>query len=150
MAKVTRILNDEEKEEKEKERLAEIKKIETLQRNEALKDINDNEEEDEDYETEAKKSKRSKTVTLELPRKILKAPGICQLLDRTKQSTRIAVGNIASIIKAGGGDLNDFDLSKSTAWTTRNTSRKEEYEKFYSNFKPPKHSVVGWDGKVVK
>ena len=47
-------------------------------------------------------------------------------------------------------DLNDFDLSKSTAWTTRNATRKEEYEKFYSNFKPPKHSVVGWDGKVVK
>ena len=150
MAKVTRILNAEEKKAKEKERLEEIKKRETQQRKEALEDINDNDDVDEDYETDSKKPRRSKTVTLELPRKILKAPGVCQMLDRTKQSTKVAVGNIASIIKAGGGDLNDFDLSKSTAWTTRNATRKEEYDKFYSNFVPPKHSVVGWDGKTVK
>ena len=116
---MTRILNQEEKQDKEKEMLTEIKKLITPQKNEALKDINVNEEDGEDYESGAKKFKRSKTVTLELPRKILKAPGICQMLERTKQST-----GVANNINAGVGDLNDFDLSKITASTSRNASRK--------------------------
>ena len=63
--------------------------------------------------------------------------------------TRAVVGNIATIIKAGGVDQDEFDISATTVWNTRNTKIKEELDKFYSNFQPPKHSVVGWDGKVV-
>ena len=29
-------------------------------------------------------------------------------------------------------------------------NRNMEYEKFYNEFQAPKHSVVGWDGRVVK
>ena len=105
---------------------------------------------DEDFEVEAKKAKKSKTVTLEVPRKILQAPGVCQMLDRTKQTTRSAMGNLATFITASGGDLEDFNLSTQTVWLTRNAKRVEEYEKFYESFQPPKHAVVGWDGKVVK
>ena len=71
-------------------------------------------------------------------------------MDRTKTSSRFAVGNIATLIKAGGGNLEDFTLSKSTMWSKRNNNRMKEYEKFYADFKAPKHSVIGWDGKVVK
>ena len=64
--------------------------------------------------------------------------------------TRAVVGNIATIIKAGGVDQDEFDISATTVWNTRNTKIKEELDKFYSNCQPPKQSVVGWDGKVVK
>ena len=114
------------------------------------KDIDICNNNDKDYEPGAKKSRKSDTVTLEVPRKILEAPSISQMMDRTKLSTRAAMGNLAVFIKAGGGDLEDFSLSKSTVWTTRNKKRVEEYEKFYTSFKPPKHGVCGWDGKVVK
>ena len=99
---------------------------------------------DKDFVLQAKKPKKSETVTLEVPRKILQAPGICQMIDRTKLSIRAAMGNLA----AGGGYLEDFSLSKITVWTTRNEKRVEEYEKFYGNFQPPKHGVCGWDGKA--
>ena len=101
---------------------------------------------DEDFEVEAKKAKKSKTVTLEVPRKILQAPGVCQMLDRTKQTTRSAMGNLATFITASGGDLEDFNLSTQTVWLTRNAKRVEEYEKFYESFQPP--SMLLLDGMV--
>ena len=72
------------------------------------------------------------------------------MLDRTKISNRFAVGNLATFIKAGGGNLDDFHLSKSSVCNKRNKNRNMEYGKFYNEFQAPKHSVVGWDGKVVK
>ena len=113
-----------------------------------MRDIDDSNNRDSDFQMNAKKAKRSETVILEMPRKILAAPGICQMLDRTKQNTKAAVENIATIIKAGGGDLDEFDLSATTVWNTRNAKRNEELDKFYPNFQPPKHSVIGWDGKA--
>ena len=72
------------------------------------------------------------------------------MADRFSLSNDALVGIVAKVIKAGGGDLNDFDLSTSTAWRERNKARKEEYEKFYREFIVPNHSIVGWDGKIVK
>ena len=85
-----------------------------------------------------------------MPRDILGAPGISNMLDGTKISNRFAVGNLATFIKAGGGNLYDFHLSKSSVCNKRNKNRNMEYEKFYNEFQAPKHSVVGWHGKVVK
>ena len=85
-----------------------------------------------------------------MPRDILGAPGISNMLDRTKISNRFAVGNLATFIKAGGGNLDDFHLSKLSVCNKRNKNLNMEYEKFYNEFQAPKHSVVGWDGKVVK
>jgi len=102
----------------------------------------------ENFECKSKK-RHSESVTLNVPRQILKSPGVCEMLDRTKMSTRAAMGNISSFIKASGGDLKDFSLSKSCIWETRNAKRIEEYNNFYKNFQPPKHGVIGWDGKIV-
>ena len=77
-----------------------------------------------------------------MPNKILQAPGVCQMLDRTKQTTRYAMGNLATFITASGRDLEDFNLSTKTVWITRNAKRVEEYEKFYAYFQPPKHAVA--------
>ena len=85
-----------------------------------------------------------------MPRDILGAPGISNMLDKTKISNRFTVGNLATFIKAGGGNLDDFHLSKSSVCNKRHKNRNMEYEKFYNEFQAPKHSVVGWDGKVVK
>ena len=110
-----------------------VRSIDRKKRELATKDIISDNNNDKDLEVKAKKPNKSQTVTLEVPRKILKAPGICQMLDRTKQCTRFAMGNIAPLVKAVGGDLEVFSLSKSTVWTTRNAKRVEEYEKFYTN-----------------
>ena len=148
--KMTREANSEAQNVAESARQDEVRSSDKKRKEMVTKDIMNDNNNDEDFVLPAKKPRKSKTVTLEVPRKILEAPGICQMLDRTKLSTRAAMGNIATFIKAGGGDLEDFSLSKSTVWTTRIAKRVEEYEKFYSNFQPPKHGVVGWDGKVVK
>ena len=148
--KMSRLASSENQEQAEEDRQDQVRKDHKKRKEEAMIDIDDNNNKDSEFQVNVKKAKRSDTVILEMPRKILAAPGICQMLDRTKQSTRAAVGNIATIIKAAGGDLDEFDLSATTVWNTRNAKRKEELEKFYSNFQPPKHSVVGWDGKVVK
>ena len=88
------------------------------------------------------KQKKKETVTINLPRKIFSDPNICSMTDRTQLSTNTALGVVASVIKAGGGDLNDFDISKSTVKRSRDRARKEEYERFYREFKPPKHSIL--------
>ena len=114
--------------------------LDKKRKEDVLKEIEDNDE-DENFEIKDKPEKRTKTVTLEVPRKIFEAPGVCQMLDRTKQSNRAAVGNIATLIKASNGNLSDFNLSTTTALRARYNKRIEELEKFYKEFKPPKGRV---------
>lgn len=75
---------------------------------------------------------------------------MCELADRFRLSNAALVGIVSKVLQSGGGDLDDFDLSVSTARRERLKTRKEEYERFYTEFKAPKHSIVGWDGKIVK
>ena len=148
-SKEEREMASEKREEREKEVQSEMNILDMKRKEDSLKEIEDNDEND-NFEMKERRKRKSKTVSLEVPRKIFQAPGVCQMLDRTKQSNRAAVGNIAMLIKASNGNLNDFDMSTTTALRARNNKRVEEQKKFYSEFKAPKHVVVGWDGKIVR
>ena len=96
-----------------------------------------------------KDTKKSDTITLEVPKKILNNPDLCTMADRIGMSSNNVVGLLSTVLKAGGGDLNEFSLSSSTAHRGRTKLRQQEYEQFYRDFQPPKHAIIGWDGKIV-
>ena len=118
--------------EKQKEK-EEIRKDVTGNNPQEIDPSTDNEN-NEDYYIPIKKTRKSDTVTLEMPRDIIGAPGISNMLDRTKISNRFAVGNLATFIKAGGGNLNDINPSKSSICNKRNKNQNIEYEKLYNDF----------------
>ena len=95
-----------------------------------------------------RKAKKTDTVTLHVPRKIFENRELCLMADRTGTSDNCLTGLTASIIKAGGGDLADFNLSRTTARKGRIAAREAEFTEFFRNFVPPKHAVLGWDGKL--
>ena len=65
------------------------------------------------------------------------------MADRYGETERGLTGIVSSVIKASGGNLEDFAISQSTAHRARNAIRKEEYIEFYKTYMPPKHAVVG-------
>ena len=72
------------------------------------------------------------------------------MADRYKISDGALVGVVSCVLKSGGSNLKDFDLSISTAHRGREAIRENEYASFYKDFKAPKHAIIGWDGKLVK
>ena len=98
--------------------------------------------EDEDFTEIIKKPKNDK-ITLNVPKNILANREVAIMADRLGQSDRALTGVMATFIKASGGDLEDFSLSKTTATRERNRVRKEEHDRFFENYVPPKHAVVG-------
>ena len=110
---------------------------------------------DKDYKVN--NAKRSKMVTLELPRNPWNSPEVTSMLDRTKVTSRQAVGVFSALVKTGTVegkevDLNDFTLSQSSVHRSRDKNRiillqkaKEEFQK-----NKPKHITLHWDGKMMK
>ena len=66
------------------------------------------------------------------------------MTDRLGLSNSAAVAIVSCVIKAGGGDLGDFDMSISTARRNREKQHDTENQRFYSQFEPP--SMLSWDG----
>ena len=62
----------------------------------------DDELDDEDYQPDLKKRfvKKKDTVTLEVPRNIFTDPKVTAMLDRSKCTTRVTTGVVASVLKA--------------------------------------------------
>ena len=54
------------------------------------------------------KDKKKDTVTLEVPRNIFSDPQVTAMLDRSKCTTRVTTGVVASVLKAAGANLEDF------------------------------------------
>ena len=81
--------------------------------------------EDEELTVKEKSKKKLDTVTLQLPRDIMNSPEVCSMLDRTGTTTRKAVRNVSSILKAGTVDgeatyLSLFTISRSSLERKRN------------------------------
>ena len=101
--------------------------------------------------------KRPKTVTLELPKNPWSSPEVTSMLDRTKLTSRQALGIFSALVKTGTVrgeevDLNSFTLSQSSIHRSRDKNRgvllqmaREEFE-----LKKPKHMSLHWDGKMMK
>ena len=103
--KDTRVAASEAQVTTENERQEQVRSIDRKRRELATKDIISDNNNDKDFEVKAKKPKKSQTVTLEVPRKILEDPGICQMLDRTKQSKIFAMGKLQLLLKLLGETL---------------------------------------------
>jgi hypothetical protein len=96
------------------------------------------EENSNDTEYKPKMRKKKGTVTLEVPRNILADLEVTAMLDRTKLTNRVTTGVVASVLKAAGGDLNDFVISKDTVSRERNKKREVIAAKVKSEFEAKK------------
>ena len=99
-----------------------------------------------------KTSKQDETlVTLLAPRNILQSKEISTAANRLKISDNSLTMLIASFIKACKGDINDFNLSRSTVRCARSGSRLEISQAIMQDMfhTPPTNSALHWDGKLI-
>ena len=103
--------------------------------------------EDPDYTAPAQTT-RSDTLTLKVPRKITET-SVAATLDRCNISSEAASHVLASVVKAGGGDLDEVSISASAIRRHRSGSRKILADQLKQGFTPPAEAVVHWDGKLL-
>ena len=78
------------------------------------------------------------------------------MADRNATSYRQETGNVGAVLQAAKSidgselDLNQFVLSKSSAWRARKDARAEMNEHFYKSFTAPHYSALHWDEKFCK
>ena len=110
--------------------------------------------EDADYipPRRVRKPKKLDKVMLELPTKDLMKM-TADLCARIKLSDREATSLYAKIVLSGGGDLNQFVISKSTTQRHRILSEKKAEEKLSLKFqdisREHPYGILHWDGKKV-
>lgn len=77
---------------------------------------------------------------------------ICNIADRLSLSDNQLTATVASVLKAGGADLNDFILSRSTTHRKRILSRYKISQRQMAKFRqnPPKFATLHWDSKMLK
>ena len=130
--------------------------FQTVQFQDDHDDEEDNKEDDEDYNGNAN-IKRSKTITVEIPRKIL-TPSLTQTLDRTKTSDVSAMRVLSSTLKTFKTtdgkplDLNEVYISRAAINKSRNIHREEISNEAKEQFKQnkPLNAALHWDGKLMK
>ena len=105
--------------------------------------VYDDESEDDDYQPELKKKKDKKkdTVTLEVPRNIFSSPQVTAMLDRSKSTSRVTTGVVASVLEAAGANLEDFTISKDTVHRQRNKMREEIANQVKAEFEDKNQSL---------
>ena len=69
--------------------------------------------------------------------------------DRCNISSEAASHVLASVVKEGGGDLDEVSSSASTIRRRRSASRKVLSDQMKLGFSPPSHTVVHWDGNLL-
>jgi hypothetical protein len=96
---------------------------------------------------EQQRKPESVTITLDA-KKIPTLLAKCSVVNRI--SLRLEIKIIATALKAGGANMNDISLSKSTIHRQRVQAVKTNSKEFKDNFKCPEHVIVHWDGKIVQ
>ena len=86
---------------------------------------------------------------LKLPTNPLSSPTISKTADRLGMSVRDRTMFMASVIKAGGGSVTDFKVSKTSSHRASQSVRLKEHNKIVEEFRAPKFSVLHWDGKII-
>jgi hypothetical protein len=120
----------------------------------------DDDEADEDYNCNLSRSKRSKTITVDLPRNLMKSShDISQKMDRTFTSSQGGMRLLSSFVKSlkyhnteTPVDLSEVSLSKSTIRRARIVNREEVCQLAREEFKKlqPFLSALHWDGAIMK
>ena len=100
-------------------------------------------------ETDVPTSK-SDYVILHAPKNLINNSEVAIICDRLKLSDNDATMILSTFIKACGGDINDFCLSRSSTYRSRIASRLQVSQQIISKFSQnsPKYVAVHWDGKL--
>ena len=126
--------------EKEEEKKAELKK-----RKEAYDRENNNTHEDRDIEDDGD------FVTKKMRKKTIDVMGKISLTaDSLNISVRDRTVMAASVVNALGLDINNTNVSKTSAWRKGQTARIEKADQIKDNFVCPDMVVLHWDGKTLK
>ena len=129
-------------------RQAEEDNLERLKKEENNQEVNSNEmEEKKDEEDKTYKNKKADMQGGK--RKINVMGPISLTADARNLSLRDSVVMAASVSKAMGVNIDDTNISKSTAWYQRSKERVKRAEKVMDEFVCPDKVVVHWDGKTL-
>jgi len=95
---------------------------------------------------------RTEYFDLKLPRKICQNKHITSAADRLMLSDHQLTVIISAVIKAGNGDLGDFNISRQTTRRSRIANRQRISEEIIDNFRenPPGFATLHWDSKLIK
>lgn len=96
-------------------------------------------------------SSQDDSIHLSIPKRdLLKATS--DVSARLKISHRQAVAFTASVVRAGGGSLEDVTLSKSSSHRHRIYDINKTYDNIVASFRDnmPEHIVLHWDAKQIK
>lgn len=109
----------------------------------------EDEVEDEFIAPRHNKQRRPESIMVQIPTKnLLMITG--DVADRTQLSIRSQLAITAKIVNVGGGNVEDFTLSTSSAWRQRNEQRVKVANKIKQNWEKPDFAVVHWDSKLIK
>ena len=155
---LTRIEQQQQRQEKETERL-EKRAAAELEGNEFFEESEDDAqvgctEIDPDFEPDhiIEKIEFQEFVTLQVPRKIMECDELTTAADRLKLSDNQTTMIVSAIIKAAGGNLDDFDVSRSTTRRKPMSNRQHIAENIMEKIKekPPQFGAMHWDGKLLQ
>ena len=107
-------------------------------------------EEDADFKINERCDKHD-YVTLSFPRKIMQCEQITEAADRLKLSDNEVTMIVSSVLKAAGGDLDQFDISRSTTRRNRMANRLKLADFAIDQVRgnPPHFCTLHWDGKLL-
>ena len=91
-------------------------------------------------------------VILHAPKNLINNSEFAMVCDRLKLSDNAATMILSTFIKACGGDINDFCLSRSSTYRSHIASRLQVSQQIISEFSqnPPKYVAIHWDGKLLQ
>lgn len=90
-------------------------------------------------------------VSLRMPKKIMQCDEITKAADRLKLTDNQVTMVVSAVIKASGGNLDNFDISRSTTRRSRMCNRQQVAESATIAVRqnPPLFGALHWDGKLV-
>jgi len=105
-----------------------------------------------EYQPIPQSSDKETTVLLKFPRKIMESEEICNAADRLCLTDNQTTAIVSAVLRAGGGDLDDFTISRSSTRRNRMAVRYNLSQQQMANFRgnPPKFGALHWDGKLLK
>jgi hypothetical protein len=113
-------------------------------------DMDEHLEHDPDFDVELAEVEAD-FVCLKVPRKIMQSDEITQAADRLKLSDNQGTMIVSAVLKASGGNLDDFDISRSTTRRSRMCMRQHIAENIMDTVRqnPPRFGALHWDGKLL-
>lgn len=114
---------------------------------ESEQDIPENNSTDDEYS--ARSTRRPSSITLQIPsRSLSRVTG--QVADSRNISVRDHLAIQASLINAGGVNLDQVSMSVATVHRQRKENRKTIYDNIRNSFVKPPFVLVHWDSKLIK